>query len=193
MVTVVAIHPFEATAPVHLELLAGETVFNVQTHDDGWWHGSKEDGSTGFFPASYSTVVEEVSTPSVLPGSHLTGVPPALRFAFEGAEAHEHATMHGLAAAYEGLFRLDERQVNSRPAWRHTIKPDRWIAYNGSGWMGQGETLLGTDRGVLLLRDTCETPNLSVSTWRVTPGWAPLPGLRCVAMTAVSRGISHRV
>jgi len=180
MVSAVAACPFEATARAHLELSAGDTLLNVQTHEDGWWYGTKNDGSAGYFPGSYVDIVEETFTPSALPGAV---PPPALRFAFEGAASHEHATMHGLAAAYEGLFRMDERLLNGRPTWRHTIRPDRWIAYNGSGWMGQGESLLGTDRGVLLLRDKCQTPDLSGSVWLVTPGWAPLPGLRCIAMS----------
>ena len=33
--------------------------------------------------------------------------PAALRFAYAGAAAHESAVLHGLAAAYEGLFRLE--------------------------------------------------------------------------------------
>ena len=43
--------------------------------------------------------------------------PPAgLRFAYDGAAYHEGAVLTGLAAAYEGLFRLSTREVNGKPA-----------------------------------------------------------------------------
>lgn len=110
--------------------------------------------------------------------------PAALRFAYAGARPDESAVLHGLAAAYEGLFRLDTRLVNGRPAYRHVLKGDKWIAFNGSAWMAQQESALGSDTGVLLLKDaTCPTPDASRAVWRVTPGWKPDPELRCVGMS----------
>ena len=112
--------------------------------------------------------------------------PAALRFAYAGAAAHESAVLHGLAAAYEGLFRLEpEYPVHGRAAYRHVQKPDKWIAFNGSSWMAQHEGALGSATGVLLLRDaSCATPDLSAAIWKVTPSWKPEPGLQCVGMTA---------
>ena len=111
--------------------------------------------------------------------------PAALRFAYAGARADESAVLHGLAAAYEGLFRLQQRQVNGKPAYQHILKPDKWIAFTGSGWMAQQESALGSQNGVLLLRDaTCATPDLSRAVWKVTPNWKPDPQLRCLGMSA---------
>ena len=139
----------------------------------------------------------------------MSAVPPALRFAYEGARADEHAVLHGLAAAYEGLFRLCTSEVNGRPVWRHTLKPDKYIAFNGRrpplthmpsrtpsraltrvrmlhgrSWMAQGEQALGTAVGVLMLPDSrAPTPDASDATWKVTPGWQAAAGLRCLAMS----------
>ena len=62
-----------------------------------------------------------VGWPSLVPG---TGCPEvadqlpaavsaehAVRFAYEGAAEHEHATLHGLATAYEGYFLLTARHT----------------------------------------------------------------------------------
>ena len=112
--------------------------------------------------------------------------PAALRFAYAGARPDESAVLHGLAAAYEGLFRLDARLVKGRPAYRHVLKGDRWIAFNGSAWMAQQESALGSEAGVLLLKDAaCPTPDASRAVWRVTPGWKPDPELRCIGMSEV--------
>ena len=113
------------------------------------------------------------------------GVPPAgMRFAFDGAAHHEGAVLNGLAAAYEGLFRLSTREVNGKPAYCHAVRRDRWIAFNGSGWMAQNERALGTKSGVLLLKDRrCATPDASPLSWHTSPGWSAQPGLRVVAMS----------
>ena len=115
--------------------------------------------------------------------SWLATAPHAVRFAYEGAAEHEYATLHGLAAAYEGYFLLTARPINGHPTFQHHEREDKWIAFNGKAWMGQNESMLGTATGVLQLRDACDHPDLSRETWLVTPGWKPLPGLRCVAMT----------
>jgi len=94
----------------------------------------------------------------------------ALRFAYAGAAAHESAVLHGLAATYEGLFRLEpDFPVCGRAAYRHVLRPDKWIAFNGTGWMAQHEGALGSRNGVLLLCDaSCATPDLSAAIWKVT-------------------------
>ncbi|KAL1526488.1 hypothetical protein AB1Y20_015198 [Prymnesium parvum] len=111
--------------------------------------------------------------------------PAAMRFAYDGADATEGAVLHGLAAAYEGLFRLERgRLVHGRPCYRHVERRDKFIAFNGSCWMAQGEACVGSSRGVMMLRDaSCATPDLSGATWRLTPGWNAEPGLRCLAMS----------
>jgi curved DNA-binding protein CbpA len=112
-------------------------------------------------------------------------LPPAgLRFAYDGAAYHEGATLNGLAAAYEGLFRLSTRDVCGKPAYRHALRGDRWIAFNGSGWMAQNESALGTKVGVLLLKDKrCATPDASPLFWHSSPGWKQEPGLRVIGMS----------
>lgn len=112
-------------------------------------------------------------------------LPPAgLRFAFDGAAYHEGAVLHGLAAPYEGLFRLSKREVHGKPAYRHAVRGERWIAFNGSGWMAQNESALGSKSGVLLLKDKrCRTPDASPLSWHASPGWQVQPGLRVVAMS----------
>ena len=51
--------------------------------------------------------------------------------------------------------------------------------------MAQQESALGSQNGVLLLRDaTCATPDLSRAVWKVTPNWKPDPQLRCLGMSA---------
>ena len=113
------------------------------------------------------------------------GPPAGLRFAYDGATYHESAVLHGLAAPYEGLFRLSTRPVNGKPAYRHALRSDRWIAFNGSGWMAQIESALGTKVGVLLLKDKrCATPDASPDCWHSSPGWKKEPGLRVVGMSA---------
>ena len=111
--------------------------------------------------------------------------PPAgLRFAYDGAAYHEGAVLTGLAAAYEGLFRLSTREVNGKPAYRHALRSDRWIAFNGSGWMAQNESALGSKVGVLLLKDRrCATPDASPLCWHSSPGWKQEPGLRVIGMS----------
>ena len=112
------------------------------------------------------------------------GPPAGLRFAYDGAAVHESAVLHGLAAPYEGLFRLSTREVHGRPAYRHALRGDRWIAFNGSGWMAQNESALGTKAGVLLLKDKrCFTPDQSPLCWHSSPGWQMQEGLRVVAMS----------
>ena len=113
-----------------------------------------------------------------------TGPPAGMRFAYDGAAYHEGAVLHGLAASYEGLFRLSTREVHGKPAYRHALRRDRWIAFNGSGWMAQNESALGTKQGVLLLKDKrCFTPDASPLSWHSSPGWKPQPGLRVIAMS----------
>ncbi|KAL3932172.1 MAG: hypothetical protein SGPRY_000810 [Prymnesium sp.] len=111
--------------------------------------------------------------------------PAAIRFAYEGADPTEAAVLHGLAAAYEGLFRLEsERRVNGRPCYRHVARRDKFVAFSGRAWMAQGESSLGSERGVMMLRDAnCTTPDRSGAQWKLTPGWVVEPGLRCIGMS----------
>ena len=101
-------------------------------------------------PAAAAAPIEDILRPP----------PAAVRFAYDGANATEAAVLHGLAAAYEWLFLLEKgRQVNGKPCYRHVERRDKWIAFSGAAWMAQGESALGSDRGVMMLRDRfCETP-----------------------------------
>lgn len=171
------VQAFVAEEPDELALAEGDTVIVTHRADDGWWTGSV-DGRKGIFPGNHVELIEDIATPSC-------GPPAAVRFAYEGADTHEAAVLHGLAAAYEGMFRRDdEREVNGRLAYRHIVRKDKWIAYTPSGWMAQQESNLGLPKGVLLLKDKrCASPDQSTATWHVNPGWRPEPGLRCVGMS----------
>ena len=43
-----------------------------------------------------------------------------------------------------GVYRLVEGlRINDRPAWRHSVRTDRWLAYDGwDAWMCQPECVL---------------------------------------------------
>ena len=172
------VQAFAASEPGDLGLAEGEFVTVLDAAEDGWWKGRTDDGRKGLFPGNHVEVIESIATVG-------GGPPAALRFIYDGADYHESARLHGLATAYEGLFRLvPDKKVKGRPAWRHTTRPDKWIAFTGSGWMAQLESALGTARGVLLLKDTsCETPDQSRRSWHVSPGWKEEPGLRVLAMS----------
>ena len=174
-----AMQAFHAEQKGEISLAVGDLILVREQCDDGWWEGSIG-ARHGIFPGAFCKLMPEWELEEVRPP------PAALRFGYDGAKHHEHATLHGLAAKYEGLFRLaPDREVNGRPAWRHVDQPKQWIAFNGSGWMAQNESALGTETGVMLLRDGgCADPSLSDKSWKVTPGWKVERGLRCIAMTA---------
>ena len=149
------VQSFVAEQADDLPLAVGDIVAVTDRAADGWWTGSI-DGQSGLFPGNHVELIEieDIATPSC-------GPPAALRFAYEGASSHEAAVLHGLAAAYEGLFRRAAgRDVNGKPAYRHVVRGDKWIAYTPSGWMAQQEGSLGLPKGVLLLKDKrCVTPD----------------------------------
>eukprot|EP00900_Chrysochromulina_parva_P026457 jgi/Chrpa1/8445/Chrysochromulina_OHIO_Genome00017452-RA len=157
---------FHAEQKGEISLAVGDLVLVTDQGSDGWWEGSCGKRK-GIFPGAFVQLMPEWELEEVRPP------PAALRFAYDGAEFHEHAQLHGLAASYEGLFRLvPDRLVNDRPVWQHHLRPKHMIAFNGSGWMAQLESQLGTAMGVMLLRDGgCASPDLSDKSWKVTPGW----------------------
>ena len=164
------VQSFAAEQADDLALAVGDIVVVSDRAADGWWTGSI-DGRKGLFPGNHVELVEieDIATPSC-------GPPTALRFAYDGAATHEAAVLHGLAAAYEGLFRRSERDVNGKPAYRHVVRGDKWIAFTPSGWMAQQEGSLGQPKGVLLLKDKrCVSPDQSSATWHVNPGWKAEP------------------
>lgn len=164
---------FHAEQKGEISLAVGDLVLVTDQGSDGWWEGSCGKRK-GIFPGAFVQLMPEWELEEVRPP------PAALRFAYDGAEFHEHAQLHGLAASYEGLFRLvPDRLVNDRPVWQHHLCPKHMIAFNGSGWMAQLESQLGTAMGVMLLRDGgCASPDLSDKSWKVTPGWKVEKGER---------------
>ena len=93
---------------------------------------------TGAVAPTAPATASEVGLPPP-PPAVLSAPPAAVRFAYDGAGRTECAVLHGLAAAYEGLFRLEKgRLVNGRPCYRHIERRDKWIAFSGSAWMAQG-------------------------------------------------------
>lgn len=154
---------FHAEQKGEISLAVGDMVVVQDQCADGWWEGSVGDRK-GIFPGAFVQLMPDWELEEVRPP------PAALRFAYDGAQYHEHATLNGLAASYEGLFRVEPaKQVNGRPAWRHTARPRQWIAFNGSGWMAQQESALGTETGVMLLRDGgVASPDLSEKSWKVS-------------------------
>ena len=184
------IQAFLAQEPGDLALRHGDFVDVTERAADGWWSGSINGGPPGLFPGNHvelvdESTVEDIATPSC-------GPPAALRFAYDGAASHEGAVLHGLAAAYEGLFRrVLGRDVHGKPAYRHVARGDKWVAFNGtSGWMAQLESNLGTTKGVLLLKDTkCISPDQSTACWHVTPGWKPDRGLKVIGMSEAEAAV----
>lgn len=175
-----------------LTLAVGDLVTVLEQADDGWWRGFVAGRGEGLFPGSFVDILDPAELQALpRPGSaplieDVPRPPPAaLRFAYDGAGATEGAVLRGLAAAYEGLFRLAPgRVVNGRPAFRHVERGDKWIAFSGSGWMAQDERALGTTKGVLLLKDMhAESPDASRGAWYGPPGWVKMPGLRCLGMS----------
>ena len=178
-----AVQSFVASEAGDLALAVGDLVTVLDKAADGWWTGWV-DGRQGLFPGNFIEIVDPQKLASPIE-EVLRPPPAAIRFAYNGANTTEGAVLHGLAAAYEGLFRLQSgRLMHGKPTYRHVSRPDKWVAFNGRGWMGQAEGMLGGTSGVLLLSDTkCQTPDLSDASWKVTPGWKTEPGLRCIGMS----------
>jgi len=88
-----------------------------------------------------------------------------------------------------GVYKLENRDVNGKPAWRHADRSDYWLAFDGVGWAAQPEERLGDRFGWLQLRDT-RPPHLSRAMWQAAPDdgsrWLDLPALKCHVGTACS-------
>ncbi|EST05343.1 Pleckstrin [Kalmanozyma brasiliensis GHG001] len=59
-----ALHDFEAENPDEVSFKAGECIIVVEKDDeygDGWWQGTNENGHTGLFPFTYTTVDRNVA------------------------------------------------------------------------------------------------------------------------------------
>ena len=54
---------------------------------------------------------------------------------------------------YLGIYKLESREVNGKPCWRHAERSDLWLAFDGVGWAAQPEDRLGDRFGWLQLRD----------------------------------------
>ena len=100
------------------------------------------------------------------------------------------AELKGAAADYLGVYRLVEGlRINDRPAWRHSVRTDRWLAYDGwDAWMCQPECVLGESKGELQLiapqeSAGAESPERAADggVWSaaVDGGWLDEPTLRC--------------
>ena len=89
-----------------------------------------------------------------------------------------------------GLFAVPGRDVHGKPAYRHVARGDKWVAFNGtSGWMAQLESIFGTTKGVLLLKDTkCIRPDQSTACDN-TPGWKPDRGLKVIGMSEAEAAV----
>ena len=103
------------------------------------------------------------------------------------------ADLRGRAAQkwhqFLGLYKLENRDVNGKPAWRHAERSDFWLAFDGVGWAAQPEERLGDRFGWLQLRDT-RPPHLSRAMWQAAPDdgsrWLDLPSLKCHLGSAAS-------
>ena len=75
---------------------------------------------------------------------------------------------------------LPGRQVNGKPAWRHTAHRHWFIAHVNGAWYVQRRHRLGTARGVFILDDAIATsPDVSTRRWRMEGG-APAAGVTCL-------------
>jgi len=100
----------------------------------------------------------------------------------------EGGSLRGKATEYVGLYMLDGRLVNGRPAWKHT-NGSCWIAFSGTSWIAQPEANLGQKLGFLMLTDAAAaSPDASSATWQASAGsgsaWASQPALKCTIATA---------
>jgi hypothetical protein len=105
----------------------------------------------------------------------------------------EGGSLTGKAASYPGTYRLVVgKLVNGRPAYQHTSDATRWIAFDGSSWMGQLESSLGEKKGSLDLADAAAaSPDVSTKTWKAWTGsgWVQAPQLKCTAWTPPPPGL----
>jgi hypothetical protein len=107
----------------------------------------------------------------------------------------EGGSLPGEAAKYIGTYHLDRSKlVNGRPAYQHTGDATRWIAFDGNGWMGQNESVLGENKGYLHLQDSAAaSPDVSAKTWKASAGgaaaWVEAPQLKCTAWTPPPPGL----
>jgi hypothetical protein len=108
-------------------------------------------------------------------------LPPGLKL--------EGGPLPGEAAKYPGTYRLVVgKLVNGRPAYQHVTDASRWIAFDGNGWNGQPESVLGQGMGSLYLTDpAAASPDVSTKTWKASGGadnpWVEAPQLKCTACT----------
>jgi hypothetical protein len=72
---------------------------------------------------------------------------------------------------YLGTYKLESREVNGKPAWRHSEQHNLWLVFDGVGWAAQPEERLGDRFGWMQLRDTI-MPHASKGVWQVAPDGA---------------------
>ncbi|KAJ1663061.1 actin binding protein [Coemansia sp. RSA 1813] len=72
-----AVYDYEATAEDELEFNEGDTIYNVELLDPGWWAGETKDGSRrGVFPANFVELIEDEPQPQR--PAPAAAAPPAL-------------------------------------------------------------------------------------------------------------------
>ena len=112
------------------------------------------------------------------------------RFLFSGGEKLppsglklEGGSLTGEPAKYIGTYRLDHSKlVNGRPAYQHTTDATLWIAFCETRWMGQHQSYLGKNTGIMDLIDSAAaSPDVSAETWKAWTGsaWVEQPQLKC--------------
>ena len=91
---------------------------------------------------------------------------------------------------YLGIYKLESREVNGKPCWRHAERSDLWLAFDGVGWAAQPEDRLGDRFGWLQLRDP-GAPHLSKCMWQAAPDdasrWLTQPDLRARSVAVPDR------
>ncbi len=112
--------------------------------------------------------------------AELSLLPPSPALLLEGASQPKAQECHGLYRLVRG------REVNGRPCWRSTRRPDRWVAFNGeNAWNAQSEASLGQKRGWLQLLDSAvSTPDFSTASWEAWDGttWVRQADFSCRAV-----------
>ena len=78
-------------------------------------------------------------------------------------EVRSRVGVEGDALGYMGIYLREKREVCGRPMWRHFKQPDHCLAFDGSSWNAQPESMLGEPFGLLRLCDKkALTPDSSV-------------------------------
>mmetsp|Transcript_14623 Transcript_14623/g.30911 ORF Transcript_14623/g.30911 Transcript_14623/m.30911 type:complete len:239 (+) Transcript_14623:207-923(+) len=112
--------------------------------------------------------------------------PLALEIGGVGGTAEVAASQGMKWLEYIGVYKLENREVNGKPAWRHETRGNLWLAFDGVGWAAQPAERLGDRFGWMQLRDA-GPPHMSKAMWQAAADdgsqWIDLPYIKCQTVT----------